>query len=184
MSNREVLLQIVAIIIAMIIFVMLKGCERLIKALESCLQRMEQVPETGETTYEKLQPSVERRYQIRFFHDWGCDSPFWCGNDAARAKFDVGPIQPEALGLSAQTSEQVYALAEWNNTGLNWDHPPDPGPWRQEECDRFNAAVDALLEVVRAELGEEYEILDEEHRASEDPDLDRYLADPKGFQRR
>lgn len=122
-------------------------------------------------------------YQIWFSYDWGCDSPFWCGNDAAIAKFDVGPIEPEALGLSIQTAEKVRSLAEWHDTALNWDYPPDPGPWRQEECDRFNAAVDALLEVIRAELSEEYELLDRQCRFSEDPDLDRYLADPKGFQR-
>ncbi|MBW4421090.1 MAG: hypothetical protein KME13_17945 [Myxacorys californica WJT36-NPBG1] len=126
---------------------------------------------------------TERQYQIRFFYDWGCDSPFWCDNDAARVKFDVGLIEPEALGLSIQTSERIRALAEWHDTALNWTYPPDPGPWRQEECDRFNAAVDALLETIRAELSEEYELIDRQWRASEDPDLDRYLADPEGFRR-
>lgn len=132
---------------------------------------------------EKSRRSIEHRYQIRFFYDWGCDSPFWCGNDAARAKFDVGSIEPEELGLSSQTSEMVRALTEWHDTALNWDYPPDPSPWRQEECDRFNAAVDSLLETIRAELSKEYELIDQQCRAREDPDLDRYLADPKGFRR-
>lgn len=113
--------------------------------------------------------------QIRFFYDWCVDSPFWCGNDVARDKFDVGPIEPEELGLSIQTSERVRALAKWHDTALNWTYPSDPGPWRQEECDRFNAAVDSLLETVRAELSEEYELIDRQWRASEDPDLDRHI---------
>lgn len=127
--------------------------------------------------------STARSYQIRFFYDWGCDSPFWCGNDAAIAKFDVGPIDPEALGLSAQTAKAVRALAAWHNTALNWDYPPDPGRWRQEECDRFNAAVDALLVTIRAELSGSYELIDRQPRLSEDSDFDRYLADPKSFRR-
>lgn len=127
--------------------------------------------------------STEHRYQIRFFYDWGCDLPFWCGNDAARAKFDVGAIEPEELGLTPQTSKTVRALAEWHDTSLNWDYPPNPSPWRQEECDRFNAAVESLLETIRAELSEEYQLIDQQRRAREDPDLDRYLADPKGFRR-
>ncbi|MBD2121135.1 hypothetical protein [Trichocoleus sp. FACHB-262] len=45
--------------------------------------------------------SSKRHCQIRFFYDWGCDSPFWCGNDAAHDRFGVGPIEPEELGLSA-----------------------------------------------------------------------------------
>lgn len=127
--------------------------------------------------------STDQEYQIRFFYDWGCDAPFWCSNDAARSRFDVGPIEPEELGLSVQISIRVRALAKWHDTALNWDYPPHPGPWRQEECDRFNVAVDALLEAIRSELGEEYKIIDRQGRYSEDPDLDRYLTNPKGFRR-
>ena len=131
----------------------------------------------------KSQSTLESRYQIRFSYDWHCGSPFWCVNDAALAKFGDYLIEPEALGLQPQTCERVLVLSDWHDTALNWDYPPDPGPWRQEECDRFNAAVDALLETVRAELSNEYELLDEQGRSGEDPDLDRYLADPKGFRR-
>ncbi|HEX2091878.1 MAG TPA: hypothetical protein VHG28_05715 [Longimicrobiaceae bacterium] len=127
---------------------------------------------------------MSARYRIRFFYDWGVDTPFWCGNDAAYEKFDVGPIEPEHLGLSARTCERVRKLAVWHDTALNRDYPPDPGPWRQGECDRFNAAVDDLLRAVRSELSEEYELVDEQARFREDPDLDAYLADPRGFRRR
>ncbi|HEY9910002.1 MAG TPA: hypothetical protein V6D18_20605 [Thermosynechococcaceae cyanobacterium] len=138
--------------------------------------------QTQEASQEDLQSSAERKYQICFSFDWSCDSPFWSNDDLAYAKFG-SPIRPEALGLSTQTSGTAYALADWHNTALNWTHPLDPGPWRQEECDRFNAAVDALLATVRAELGEEFEVVDRQGRYGEDPDLDRYLADPKGFRR-
>ncbi|WP_088890572.1 hypothetical protein [Leptolyngbya ohadii] len=123
------------------------------------------------------------RYQIRFFYDWGCGWPFWSGNDAATVKFPEYCIDPKKLGLSEKTCERIDALGVWHDTALNWNYPPDPSPWRQEECDRFNAAVDDLVETIRAELGEEYELLDQQSRFQEDPDLDRYLADPQNFRR-
>ncbi len=87
------------------------------------------------------------------------------------------------LGLSHRTIEKIYALAKWYDTALNWDSPADPGPWRQEECERFKVALEALLEEIHAELSEEYELIDNQSRPNEDPNLDRYLADPKGFKR-
>ncbi len=125
--------------------------------------------------------SIKPQYKIRFFYDWGCSDPFWNSNEAAKAKFGVGAISPGLLGLSHRTTEKIYALAEWHDTALNWDYPPHPGPWRQEECDSFKAAIEALLEDIHAELSEEYELIDEQCRPDEDPDLDRYLADPQGF---
>lgn len=166
--------------LASIIVLMIHGFSWMFKTVQSLLQRK---VVTNRVSREEAEPSTEHKYQIRFFYDWGCDSPFWCGNDAARAKFDVGPIEPETLGLSIQTSETVRALAKWHDTALNWDYPPDPGPWRQEECDRFNVAVDSLLETIRTELSEEYEIIDRQGRYYEDPDLDRYSADPMNFRR-
>jgi hypothetical protein len=144
---------------------------------DQCLQSNH--PLISPIAHNSSQQSVNAKFV--FFYDWGCDSPFWCGNDVARAKFDVGSIEPEALGLSTQTSERIRALAQWHDTALNWTYPSAPSPWRQQECERFNAAVDSLLETVRAELSEEYELIDRQWRASEDLDLDQYLADPEGF---
>jgi hypothetical protein len=75
-------------------------------------------------------------------------------------------------------------LAEWHDTSLNWDYPPDPGPWRQQECDRFNTAVAELLADIRRELGPTFRVIVRQQPCVEDPDLDAYLADPKGFRRK
>jgi hypothetical protein len=69
----------------------------------------------------------------------------------------------------------------WHRASLNWDYPPDPGPWRQPECDRFNAAAAKLLTDIRVELGPTFEVINRQDKMVEDPDLDAYLADPKGF---
>jgi len=41
-----------------------------------------------------------------------------------------------------------------------------------------------LLAAIRAELGADYEVADEFGEVHEDPDLDAYLANPKGFRRK
>jgi hypothetical protein len=125
---------------------------------------------------------AEPTYRLRFFFDFGCRSALWSGNDAAHAAFGY-PVDLTMLPLSAATAARMAELAEWQETSLNWDYPPDPGPWRQGECDRFNRAARELLATCRAELGARFEIVDEFSEIHEDPDLDAYLRNPKGFQR-
>lgn len=77
----------------------------------------------------------------------------------------------------------MRAVAAWHDTSLNWDYPPDPVPWRQEECDRFNQAAEALLARIRAQLGSDFEVINLHKPIQEDPDLDTYLAAPKRLRR-
>lgn len=125
-------------------------------------------------------------YELRFSFEWG-GGCLWPGNDAAIRDFEFGPyddgVDDCELLLSPEVLERCLKLGEWHDTSLNWDYPPDPGPWRQEECDRFNAAAAELLADIRRELGADYQVIDCQRLCSEDPDLDAYLADPKGFRR-
>ncbi len=125
------------------------------------------------------------KYVLRFEFEWKVDEVLWPGNDAARQDFnDVGPLAEEELTqLSVETWQQIRALTKWHDMSLNWNYPPDPGPWRQEECDRFNQTAEALLERIRSELGSDFEVINLHKPMQEDPDLDAYLADPKGFRR-
>ena len=126
------------------------------------------------------------RYVLRFFFEWG-GGCLWPDCDESRRVFDLGPydvLDPCPLPLSAETLERCRQMAAWHDTSLNSDYPPDPGPWLQPECDEFNDAVRDLLKTIRGELGEQFEVIDRQTAASEDPDLDAYLADPNGFRRR
>lgn len=120
-------------------------------------------------------------YRIRFFFDWGC-TLFWSGNSEARERFGYA-IEPEALPLSCATIEEAYRLSAWHDRSVDQHHPMNPGPWRQEECDRFNAAVRELFERAHAELGEDFELVTEQREYHEDPDLDEYLENPNSFPR-
>jgi hypothetical protein len=127
----------------------------------------------------------QAKYVLTFFFEWG-GGCLWPSNDAAYRDFELGPydlLDPCPLPLSAATREQCRRMADWHDTSLNWDYPPDPGPWRQPECDRFHAAVTGLLADIRRELGVDCDVVNHQCEAVEDPDLDAYLADPKGFRR-
>jgi hypothetical protein len=122
------------------------------------------------------------RYIIRFFFEWG-GGWLWGGNAAAYLDFDFGAIEG-LLPLSQALLDRGDALSVWHDRSLNWEYPPDPGPWRQDECDRFNAAAHAFFADVQQELGEKFEILYQQQDVYEDPDLDEYLKAPQYFRRK
>lgn len=118
----------------------------------------------------------------RFFFDAGSGGVLWpTGPQDQQA---VGyPVRLEALPISAALRDELAQLVEWYDASLNWGYPPDPGPWREPECLAFNTAVRRALDQMRAELGDRWVIADEFEEVHEDPDLDRYRADPVRFRR-
>jgi hypothetical protein len=107
--------------------------------------------------------------QLRFFFDAGSGTVLW------------GDLGPADLPVSDVLRAELDSLVEQYDESLNWDYPPDPGPWREARCVRFNADAREALARLRVELGREIE--DGFTELHEDPELDRYLADPKGFKR-
>ncbi len=92
-------------------------------------------------------------------------------------------IELDRLPISRDLRDDLSRLTARYDTSLNWDRPTAPGPWREAECQHFNEAVHRALDRLRTELGPEWEIHDAFLALHEDPDLDRYLADPAGFAR-
>lgn len=91
--------------------------------------------------------------------EWGGGS-LWCGNDAARDRFGVGPIE-DRLPLSDEVRRRLDELSAWHDTSLNRDDPPSPGPWTVDDHARFHAAANALRSLIGAELGPEFDVVHE-----------------------
>src|SRR5262245_61378046 len=96
----------------------------------------------------------DAKYALRFFCEWGAGC-LWPGNAAAYREFDLGPYDlrdPCPLPLPPDILRRCRDVDEWHGASLNRDYSLDPGPWRQPECDRFNAAVVGLVSQLRAAL--------------------------------
>jgi hypothetical protein len=109
--------------------------------------------------YEVLPVSVIPK--IRLFFEWG-GGVLWCGNEAARQRFDVGSVDDE-LPLSNEIRNRLHGMSAWHDTALNWNNPAGPSPWSEADDARFTEAVARLADDIRQELGPDYEIINE-HR--------------------
>jgi hypothetical protein len=95
-------------------------------------------------------------YRVRLMFEWG-GGCLWSGNEAALEAFDVGDIE-DRLPLSDETRRRLDELSVWHDTSLDWDDPAGPGPWSADEYERFNRAAAEVLEIIRAELGADFQV--------------------------
>jgi hypothetical protein len=124
------------------------------------------------------------RPRLRFTFEWHVEDLLWAMDDSAFELFDAGPVSYDEVGLPEQLGERMERLSQWHDESLNWDYPPAPGPWRQDECDRFNAEARRLFEEVRARLADRFDVVWDAETVTEDPDLDEYLSSPDTYWRR
>ena len=66
------------------------------------------------------------------------------------------PADLVLLPVSQPLRDELERLIDWYDTSQNGDYPPDPGPWRAPECERFNRAVHMALSRLRDELGPQW----------------------------
>jgi hypothetical protein len=118
----------------------------------------------------------------RFFFDAGSGRVLWAAFDADDSRLGY-PVDHDRLPISQSLKDELARLIAWYDTSMNWDYPPDPGPWREPECVAFNQSVNIAVAQLRRELGPDWVISNEAEDLHEDPDLDRYLADPRTFRR-
>jgi hypothetical protein len=121
-------------------------------------------------------------YDARFCFDAGSGTVLWADRPDTTQVWGYA-VDLGQLPISQALLDELTSLVGEYDTSVNWDYPPDPGPWREPRCRAFNRAVRQALGRLRAELGPSWDFHDEFKELHEDPDLDRYLADPAGFKR-
>ena len=103
---------------------------------------------------------VVSTYKLRFFFDAGSGTCFWSGNAAAREKFGYF-IDPITLPLDAETLQEVIDVINAYDNAFNWDDPGSFPPIDPSMEAAINASGDAMLRHVRANLSDEFDVVDE-----------------------
>jgi hypothetical protein len=99
---------------------------------------------------------TQEKYKIALMFEWG-GGCLWGKNTATFDRFDVGPIE-EKLQLTDEIIEELHRLTEWHDTALNWEYPPDPGPWEKKEYEAFERAALEILQKIKTQLGSEFDV--------------------------
>lgn len=98
-------------------------------------------------------------YRLRFFFDAGSGVCLWADNHEARESFGYA-VKSDDLPLEPSTEARLERLIAWYDESIDWDDPGTAWPWSDEEQARFDAEAQAILALLRQELGTEYEIED------------------------
>ena len=97
------------------------------------------------------------QYKVRLMFEWG-GGTLWSGNDYTRGKYGFGNIE-NALPISKNLVQRLGEMQVWHDTALNWEYPPDPGPWSPEQYDEFEKAVIDIMQDIKQELGQSFEVV-------------------------
>ena len=107
-----------------------------------------------------------QKYRIKYFFDYEC-SCLWSADDATKKRFDY-PISPESLPLSKDSLKKIEEACRFFDTRLDWNDPGGPSPWKKEDCEKFNKISKELFELIKNELGEKFEIINEQSEIKEE----------------
>lgn len=137
----------------------------------------------------KIEGSENKKGILRFFFEYGAGGCLWAGAHETTERLGYGPVDAANYNKDGEISveprlwlsDEAIKLRDkldFEHSGyLNPKYPPDPSLWTQALCDRFNGDVETLIALIRKELSNDYEILDQQDRYFEDPDLALYLAE-------
>ncbi|MGP3991263.1 hypothetical protein [Streptomyces sp. 3N207] len=101
--------------------------------------------------------------RLRFFFEAGVsDTPLWPDDIDSPYGF---PCELERLPISPAVRIELAGLCEWYQSSIDWEYPPGPSPWPEQQWELFRQRADAALEVLRCELGEGW-IVEDRRRPS------------------
>lgn len=96
------------------------------------------------------------RYRLRLMFEWG-GGCIWGGNDEARDRFGVGPLE-HLLPLSDAIRARLSAMSSLHDTALDWADPTAQTPWSEQQVTELAVAASSLRDDLQSELGPDYEI--------------------------
>ncbi|MDX2243676.1 MAG: hypothetical protein NW224_23595 [Leptolyngbyaceae cyanobacterium bins.302] len=105
-------------------------------------------------------------YQLRYSFSFGSGVCLWSANQAAQELFQDLPVIGEILPISKTLQKRMEFVLSWYDTFLDWDNAPDLTHWSEQEAEQFCVAAQEVLHLLRQELGEEFEIVDESKTTS------------------
>lgn len=97
-------------------------------------------------------------YTIRYYFEYMADTCLWGGDGETREQFGMN-IDPQELPLTEGTVQAILAMATRWQQSLNWENPAEPSPWSQAEFDEFFADATDLYARIRAELNDQFELV-------------------------
>ncbi|MEV0373347.1 hypothetical protein AB0I10_26625 [Streptomyces sp. NPDC050636] len=96
---------------------------------------------------------------LRFFFEAGVrHSPLWPEDMPSPYG---NPCELERLPISPTSRAELARLCEWYQSSIDWDYPPNPSPWSEEELQLFKQQMYTALEALRRELGAGWVVRDE-----------------------
>lgn len=97
-------------------------------------------------------------HYLRFFFEAGVDTPL--SPEDMDSPYGY-PCDLARLPISAETRAELARLSKRYQSSIDWDYPPNPSPWSDEELRLFKQQALAALEVLRRELGAGWIVRDE-----------------------
>ncbi|MEU3735662.1 hypothetical protein AB0E78_01125 [Streptomyces sp. NPDC032198] len=97
-------------------------------------------------------------HHLRFFFEAGVDTPLWPEDMAGPYGY---PCELERLPITPALRTELARLSQRYQSSIDWDHPPNPSPWSDEELQLFKQQAHAAPEALRRELGTGWTVRDE-----------------------
>ncbi|MFI8878876.1 hypothetical protein [Streptomyces sp. NPDC055243] len=97
-------------------------------------------------------------HYLRFFFEIGVDTPLWPEDMDSSYGY---PCELDRLPISPEIRAELARLSKWYQSSIDWDYPPNPSPWSDEEQQLFKQQAQAALGTLRRELGAGWVVRDE-----------------------
>lgn len=100
-------------------------------------------------------------YKMSFWFEYGGHC-LWSANDKSREKFGYA-VDNRCLPVSHSLFEELNSMEREFRSYLNWEDPSGPSTWTTEHKADFCIRADKLYQKLVAELGVEFEIINEQN---------------------